>query len=86
MGLSPNIRIYRYKPKQFFDAHCMLNWSKHHSCFLSPLIQTCCSVIWLPRADHLVQPASVSAIFNEPGWIRGPAETQVGSTNARNCR
>lgn len=25
MGLSPNIRIYRYKPKQFFDAHCRLN-------------------------------------------------------------
>lgn len=24
MGLSPNIRIYRYSPSQFFDAHCML--------------------------------------------------------------
>lgn len=23
MGLSPNIRIYRYSPGQFFDAHCM---------------------------------------------------------------
>lgn len=22
VGLNPNIRIYRYKPGQFFDAHC----------------------------------------------------------------
>lgn len=22
VGLSPNIRIYRYTPSQFFDAHC----------------------------------------------------------------
>lgn len=22
VGLSPNIRIYRYSPSQFFDAHC----------------------------------------------------------------
>lgn len=39
VGLSPNIRIYRYKPKQFFDAHCRLNWLKHDSCFLSLLPQ-----------------------------------------------
>jgi hypothetical protein len=22
VGLNPNIRIYRYSPGQFFDAHC----------------------------------------------------------------
>lgn len=22
IGLNPNIRIYRYTPGQFFDAHC----------------------------------------------------------------
>jgi hypothetical protein len=48
VGLSPNIRIYRYKPKQFFDAHCRLNWLKHDSCFLSLLLpRPCCSAIWL---------------------------------------
>lgn len=36
-----------------------------------------------PRADR---PPSVLAIFNEPGGTDGPAETQVDSTNARNCR
>lgn len=25
VGLSPNIRIYRYSPSQFFDAHCTLS-------------------------------------------------------------
>jgi hypothetical protein len=24
VGLNPNIRIYRYRPGQFFDAHCKL--------------------------------------------------------------
>lgn len=32
MGLSPNIRVYRYKPKQFFDAHCTLRWPEHDFC------------------------------------------------------
>jgi len=31
VGLNPNIRIYRYSPGQFFDAHCKF----HRPCLVT---------------------------------------------------
>lgn len=64
VGLSPNIRIYRYKPKQFFDAHCRSNWPKHDSHFLSLLLKHAAR---LSGCGAQIASSSVFAIFNEPG-------------------
>lgn len=64
MGLSPNIRIYRYKPKQFFDAHCRSNWPQHDSYVLLLLLKHAAR---LSGGGAQIASSSVLAIFNEPG-------------------
>lgn len=66
LGLSPNIRIYRYSPGQFFDAHCkllhrppLLLWHSPAFCLLSGQDH-----FILPRDIFHHQPPSATVIFH----------------------